>query len=161
MAHGIPKGFHTVTPYLTIRDASAAIAFYQRAFGAEEEFRHAGPDGRLIHARIRIGDSLVMLSEEFLEWGAKSPLAFDGSPVTLHIYSEDVDAAWERAVTAGATITMPLDNQFWGDRYGQVKDPYGHNWSLAQHLEDLSPEETNRRAAEAFSQMGDGPPDAK
>lgn len=161
MVQAIPEGFHTVTPYLTIRDAAAAIDFYTRAFGAEEVYRQAGPDGRLIHARIRIGNSLIMLSEEFLEWGAKSPLALGGSAVTLHIYSENVDADWDRAVAAGATVTMPLEKQFWGDRYGRVKDPYGHNWSLAQHLEELSPEESDRRAAEAFSQMGDGSPDGK
>lgn len=154
MVRPIPEGFHTVTPYLTIRGTGEALEFYEKAFGAVEESRQEGPDGRLIHAHIRIGDSPVMMSEEFPEYGAHSPLGLGGSPVTIHLYFEDVDAAWKRAVDAGAEVTMELADQFWGDRFGQLKDPFGHRWSLGQHVEDVSPEEADRRAREFFAQEG-------
>jgi PhnB protein len=137
----IPDGFHTLTPHLVCRDASAAIDFYVKAFGASETFRLPGPNGKLMHAEIRIGDSPLMLFDEMPEWGALSPQSLNGSPVTLHLYVEDADAAVARAVDAGAKITMPLADTFWGDRFGQIADPFGHNWSLATHLRDVSLEE--------------------
>lgn len=143
----IPEGMHSLTPYLTVRDAPAAIAFYKQAFGAEELMRLPGPDGRLLHASLRIGDSTLMMSEEFPEFGGNGPLALGGSPVSLHLYVEDVDAAWARAVEAGCEITMPLEDAFWGDRFGSLRDPFGHLWSLAARIHDLTPEEVAEAAA--------------
>ena len=137
----IPDGFHTLTPHLVCRDAAAAIAFYVKAFGAIEQGRLPGPDGKLVHAMIRIGDSPLMLVDEMPEWGALGPQSLKGSPVTIHLYVEDVDAAVARAVDAGAKITMPVADMFWGDRYGQIEDPFGHHWSIATHIRDVSPEE--------------------
>lgn len=139
----IPEGYHSVTPYLTIRGAAAAIEFYKQAFGAIETLRLAGgPDGQqVMHGEIRIGDSIVMLSDEFPEMGALSPTHFNGATGSLMIYVEDCDATLARAVAAGATVTMPLADMFWGDRMGQVRDPFGHKWSVATHKLDLSPEE--------------------
>ena len=137
----IPEGMHSLTPYLTVKDAPAAIAFYQRAFGAQELSRIPGADGRLLHACLRIGDSALMMSEEFPEWGGKGPLALGGSPVSIHLYVDDVDAAWSRAVSAGCEVTMPLEDTFWGDRFGSLRDPFGHVWSLATHVRDLTNEE--------------------
>jgi uncharacterized glyoxalase superfamily protein PhnB len=136
----IPDGFHTLTPHLVCRDAAAAIAYYVKAFGAIEQGRLPGPDGRLMHAMIRIGDSPLMLVDEMPEWGALGPQSLKGSPVTIHLYVEDVDAAVARAVDAGARITMPVADMFWGDRYGQIEDPFGHHWSIATHTRDVSPE---------------------
>ncbi len=136
----IPDGFHTLTPHLVCRDAAAAIAYYVKAFGAVEQGRLPGPDGRLMHAMIRIGDSPLMLVDEMPEWGALGPQSLKGSPVTIHLYVEDVDAAVARAVDAGARITMPVADMFWGDRYGQIEDPFGHHWSIATHTRDVSPE---------------------
>ena len=147
----IPDGFHTLTPHLTVRDAAAAIEFYKKAFGAVETVRHAGPDGKTImHASLRIGDSPFMLNDEFPEMGGKGPQALGGTPVTIHLYSGDVDALFARAVAAGAKVTMPLADQFWGSRYGQLEDPFGHRWSLAQHIEDVTPEESARRMKKLF-----------
>ena len=147
----IPEGHHTLTPYLVVRGAAAAIEFYARAFGAREVHRHASPDGRLMHAELRIGDSPLMLSDEYPEMNeSRSPLGIGCTPVTLHIACEDVSAAFERAVKAGCLVTFPLQDMFWGDRFGKLKDPFGHEWSLSQHVEDVSPEEVERRGAAAF-----------
>ncbi len=137
MVKPIPDGFHTLTPHLVVRGASNAIDFYRRAFGAEELFRLPGPGGSIMHAEIRIGDSIVMLCEEFPERGAQSPTALGGSPVTLSLYVRNVDASFAQAVAAGAQVRMPVADQFWGDRYGQVVDPFGHVWSLATHVKDV------------------------
>jgi len=147
----IPEGFNTVTPHLVIRGCAAAIDFYKRAFGAVELLRNLGPDGRaVLHARLRIGDSIVMMHDEFPETGAASPAALDGSPITLHLYVDDADRVFAQAVAAGATVTSPMQSSFWGDRYGQVTDPFGHKWSIAHRIDALSPEDMRRRAADMF-----------
>jgi uncharacterized glyoxalase superfamily protein PhnB len=143
----IPDGMHRVTPHLVCRGGADAIAWYGRAFGAVELSRLPGPDGRLMHAMIRIGDTNLMLCDEFKEHGGLSPLSLNGSPVTLHLYVEDAEAAFAKAVEAGATVRMPLADMFWGDRYGIVTDPFGHNWSIAQHLEDLTHDQINNNMA--------------
>ena len=140
----------SLTPYLVVRNASEAIEFYKKAFNAEEMFRMPMPDGAIMHAEVRFGDSLVYLCDEFPEHGAKSPLAFEGTPVSLHMYVANADAAFDQAVAAGAKVLMPLTNMFWGDRYGRLSDPYGHVWAIAQRVEDVSPEEMDRRAQAAF-----------
>jgi uncharacterized glyoxalase superfamily protein PhnB len=145
----VPARYGSVTPALTVRGGSDAIAFYQKAFGARELSRMPGPGGKLMHAEIKIGDSIVMLSDEFPEMGSRSPLTVGGTSTTIMLYVKDVDAAFRRAVEAGATVTMPLADQFWGDRYGGLVDPFGHQWALATHKEDLSPKEMMRRM-EAF-----------
>ncbi|MDZ4367096.1 MAG: VOC family protein [Afipia sp.] len=137
----IPDGMHTVTPHLVCEGAAEAIAFYQQAFGAEEITRMPGPDGKLIHAAIRIGDSTLMLVDDFPEWGSHGPKALGGSPVTIHLYVESVDDFVARAVKAGARVTMPVQDMFWGDRYGQLEDPFGHRWSVATHVRDASMDE--------------------
>ena len=137
----IPDGMHSLTPHLVCRGAAAAIDFYGRAFGAIELFRLPGPDGRLIHACVRIGDSQLFLFDEMPEHGALGPQALKGSPVTIHLQVEDADAAFARAMRAGAMVTMPLADMFWGDRYGRVVDPFGHHWSIATHLREVSREE--------------------
>jgi PhnB protein len=143
----VPEGMHSVVPYLIIKDAPAAIEFYQKAFGAEELTRIPGPDGRLLHATIKIGDSVIMMSEEFPEFGGRGPLALGGSAVSIHLYVEDVDSAWAQAVDAGCDITMALEDTFWGDRFGSLRDPFGHAWSLASHIRDLTTEEVIEAAA--------------
>jgi len=142
----IPPGHHTVTPYLMIRGASQAIEFYQKAFDALTEMRLDQPDGRVGHAEIRIGDSAVMLADEFPEMGAKGPGAYGGSPVHLHLYVVDADAFFEKAIAAGATVLRPLADQFYGDRSGTITDPFGHVWHIATHKEDVPPDEIKRRA---------------
>jgi len=137
----IPAGMTAVTPHLIVAGAAEAIEFYKKAFGATEEARMPGPDGRLMHAAVRIGDSTVMLVDEMPEWGALGPKSLKGTPVTIHLYVEDVDAVVERAVKAGAKVTMPVADQFWGDRYGKLEDPFGHHWSVATHVRDVSMEE--------------------
>ncbi len=139
----------TVTPYLVCAGAAEAIAFYSRAFGAIELTRLPGPDGRLLHAAMRIGDSVVMLNDEYPEMGSLGPKARQGSSVMIHLYVEDADAWFARAVKAGATIKLPLQDMFWGDRYGQLEDPFGHNWSIATHVRDLTPEEIQEAARAA------------
>ena len=148
-ARPLPEGFHTLTPTLIVSGAAAAIEFYTRAFGAVELFRMSSPDGQQVwHAEIQIGDSRLMLSDEMPEMcDIRSPQALGGSPVGIHLYVEDVDAAVSRAVDAGATVTMPPMDMFWGDRFGTVTDPFGHRWSIATHVEDVSEEEIARRAA--------------
>jgi PhnB protein len=135
----IPEGMHTVTPHLVCAGAGAAIDFYKKAFGAAETARIPGPGGKLIHASIRIGDSTVMLVDEMPEWGSLGPKALKGTPVVIHLYVDDVDAFTARAVAAGAKVTMPVADMFWGDRYGQLEDPFGHRWSVATHVRDVSP----------------------
>lgn len=137
----IPEGMHTITPHLVCADAAKAIDFYKKAFNAQELSRLAGPDGKIMHASLRIGDSVVMLSEEAPRWGSLGPKALKGSPVTIHIYTDDVDAFVDRAVSAGAKITMPIADMFWGDRYGKIEDPSGHQWSVAKHVRDVTQEE--------------------
>ena len=145
----VPEGLHTVTPHLTCAGAAAAIEFYKRAFQAEEVARMAAPDGKLMHAMVRIGDSAVMLVDEFPDCGAVGPKTLKGSPVTLHLYVDDVDTFVGRAVGAGAKITMPLADMFWGDRYCQLEDPFGHRWSVATHIRDLTPEEMQQAMRKA------------
>lgn len=139
--HPIPEGYRTVTAHLICEGASEAIAFYQKAFGAVEISRLAGPDGKIMHAELRIGDSPVMLCDDFPDYGSRGPLALGGTAVVLHLYVPDADAAWARALEAGARPTMPLSDMFWGDRYGQVVDPFGHRWSIATHKRDLTPQQ--------------------
>lgn len=154
----VQEGMHTITPHLVIKGADQAIEFYKKALGAEVKggiFRT--PDGRVAHAELRVGDSVFMLADEFPGAGScQSPQTLGGTSTVLHIYVEDVDRLFNQAVTAGAKVTMPLANQFWGDRYGQVTDPFGHRWALAAHVEDVAPEEMERRAREFFAQMAKG-----
>lgn len=139
---GIMSGdLQAVTPHLVCRGAAEAIEFYKRAFGAVEEMQLPAPDGRLMHASIKIGAARIMLVDENPEWGSLSPLALRGSPVTVHLYVDDVDAVFERAVAAGATAKMPVSDMFWGDRYGALVDPFGHHWSIATHKRDMTAEE--------------------
>jgi PhnB protein len=147
-----PPGYHSVTPYLALRDAKAAIDFYKRAFGAELLMSLDMPDGKIAHAEIRIGDSILMMSEESAEWGNKSPLTLGGSAVFMMIYVPDVDAAFAKALAAGATEVRPVQDQFYGDRAGTLKDPYGYQWTLATHIEDVSTEEAQRRMEAEFAQ---------
>ncbi|HET6278887.1 MAG TPA: VOC family protein [Candidatus Polarisedimenticolia bacterium] len=142
----VPEGYSTITPHLVVDGAAEAIEFYVKAFGAEEISRMPGPNGRLMHAEIRIGDSRVMLVDTFPQWGSKGPDALGGSPVTIHIYVDDADALFTRAVAAGARVTLPIADMFWGDRYGKLEDPFGHKWSIASRIENLSSEEIVARA---------------
>jgi len=143
----IPDGYHSVTPYLCVRRAAQAIEFYKKAFLATERMRIAQPDGRVGHAELQVGDSVIMLSDEFPEIGARSPQSLGGSPVSIHLYVEDADAIFSQAVAAGAKIKRPIADQFYGDRLGGVEDPFGHTWWISTHKEDLSPQEIERRAA--------------
>jgi PhnB protein len=152
-AQAIPQGYHTVTPSLVVAGAAKALDFYKKAFGAEELMRFPGPDGTIMHAEIKIGDSVVMLGDEMPEPGGRSPKSIGGTPVSFFVYRENVDAAWKQAVDAGATTVMPLVDQFWGDRTGCLEDPFGHRWWLAQHMKDLTPDELQRNADAFFSQM--------
>jgi PhnB protein len=148
----IPQGYHTVTPSIVVRGAEQALDFYRKAFKAEETLRMPGPDGKIMHAEFRIGDSVVMLGEEMPEMGAKGPLSLGGSSVSFFIYLDNVDEAWQRALDAGATQVMPLADMFWGDRAGCVSDPFGHKWWLAQHMADLTMEQIKKGQEEFFSQ---------
>ncbi|HEV3512414.1 MAG TPA: VOC family protein [Candidatus Sulfotelmatobacter sp.] len=149
----IPEGYHTLTPFLTVRGAERAIEFYKQAFGAELRGGGVakGPDGKVIHAELKIGDSVLMLADEYPEYGSKSPQSIGDSGMGLHIYVENVDQAFERAVKAGAAVEMPLMDQFWGDRYGKLRDPFGHKWSLATHVKDMSEDEMKKGMDEAFA----------
>ena len=146
-----PPGYHSLTPYMTVKDAHAALDFYKRAFGAEMLMRLDMPDGLIAHAEIRIGDSVVMLSEENEAWGTKGPLTLGGSPMFLMAYVADVDAAFRRALAAGASEVRPVADQFYGDRSGTLKDPFGHQWTLSTHIEDVSQEEAQRRMEAEFA----------
>jgi len=143
----IPAGYQGATPYLSIKGAARAIEFYKRAFNATERMRLEQPDGRIGHAELTIGGALIMLADEFPEMNFRSPQTLGGSPVTIHIYVEDVDALGRQAAAAGATVLRPVQDQFYGDRTGQFEDPFGHRWSFATHIEDVSPEEMKKRAA--------------
>ena len=145
----IPDGYPRVSPYLCVDGAAEAIEFYGRVFGATERMRMPGPDGKLGHAEIQIGDSVVMLSDPWPEGGIRDPREVGGTTVTLSVYVEDVDDVFGRAVEGGATVLRPVQNEFYGDRTGQFEDPFGHRWSVATHVEDVSPEDMARRAAEA------------
>jgi len=143
----IPEGYHTIIPYLSIKGAADAIEFYKKAFGASESMRVAQPDGRIGHAELQLGDSRIMLADEFPDMDFRSPLSMGGSPVHIHLYVESVDTVVGRAVAAGAKVVRPVQDQFYGDRTGTVADPYGHVWHVATHTEDLSAEEIAKRAA--------------
>ena len=149
----IPKGYHTLTPYLTVRDAARAIEFYKQAFGAVEKGVMPGPDGKIMHAELVIGDSIFMLADEFPQFVSMSPLSFSGAGMGLHIYVEDVDSAFDRAVQAGAKVDMPVSDMFWGDRYGKLSDPFGHKWSIATHKADLTMEEMAEGAKAMMKDM--------
>jgi PhnB protein len=153
MTKPIPEGFHTITPALSLDDAAGAIDFYKRAFGAEEVVRMPAPNGKIAHAEIKIGDSLVMLSDMFEQSQGKTPKDAGGTTVSLWMYVEDCDQIYRQALDAGATSTQEPEDMFWGDRWGRVTDPYGHDWSIATHVEDLSPEEMERRGQEAMAAM--------
>lgn len=140
-AKSTPEGMHSVTPHLVCAGAAQAIDFYKQAFGATELARLPGPQGKIMHAAVRIGDSTVMLADEMPEWGSLGPKSLKGSPVTIHLYVPDADAFVARAAKAGAKVTMPVAEQFWGDRYGRLEDPFGHHWSVATHVRDVSGEE--------------------
>lgn len=146
----IPPGMHTVTPHLICAGAADAIEFYKKAFDATELSRMPGPDGKVMHASIRIGDSVIMLNDEMPDWGTLGPKSLRGSPVTVHLYVENADEFFNQAVRAGAKVTMPIADMFWGDRYGKVEDPFGHQWSIGTHVRDVSPEEMEK----AMAQMG-------
>jgi uncharacterized glyoxalase superfamily protein PhnB len=150
----IPQGYHTVTPSIVVAGGDQAIDFYKKAFGAEELMRFPAPDGKLMHGEIKIGDSIIMLSDEMPEHGGRGPTSYGGTSVSFFVYGDNVDQAWKRAVDAGAREIMPLADQFWGDRTGCLEDPFGHRWWLAQHTEDLSPEEIGQRAQEFFATAG-------
>jgi PhnB protein len=150
-AQAIPVGHGSVTPYLTVRKGAQALEFYKKAFGATETFRLTMPDGRLGHAEIRLGDSLIMLSDEFPEYGCVAPETLGGSPVSIHLYVDDVDAFFKKALAAGAKERKPVMDQFYGDRSGQLEDPFGHLWWVATHREDVAPEELQRRVQALFS----------
>jgi PhnB protein len=152
----IPEGYHTVTPYLAVDDAARAIEFYKNALGAEERVRMEAPDGKVAHAEIQIGDSLVMLSDTFPQSTARPPAELGGTSGSIFLYVDDVDAFVAQAVGAGATITMEIADQFWGDRFGSIADPFGHQWSVATHVEDVPPEEMAERAKAAMAEMGSG-----
>ena len=152
-AKPIPEGFHSIIPHLVVKGADAAIGFYKKALGAQELSRSPAMDGkRLMHAMLKIGDSVIFLADEFPEMGGcKAPAPKDGSPVTINLYVEDVDKVFNQAVAGGATVRMPPADMFWGDRYSQIVDPFGHIWAIATHIEDVPPQEAARRAKEFFS----------
>ena len=152
-APAVPKGYHTITPSLCVAGAAQAIDFYKKALGAEERMRFPTPDGSIMHAELKIGDSIIMLADEMPDQGGRGPKSIGGTPVSFFVYGENVDAAWKRAVDAGAKPVVPLADQFWGDRTGCLEDPFGHRWWLAQHLQDLTPEELQKNAEAFFSQM--------
>ena len=149
----IPEGYRTVTPYLAVDDAAEAIEYYKKAFGAKERGRMETPDGKIGHAELEIGDSLVMLSDPIPEATTRTPKELGGTSASVFLYVEDVDAVVKRAVDAGATVTMEVADQFWGDRFGSVQDPFGHSWSIATHVEDVPPEEMAERAKTAMAAM--------
>jgi PhnB protein len=149
----VPEGYHTLTPYLAVEDAATAIDYYQRAFGAKERIRMETPDGKIGHAELEIGDSLVMLSDPFPQSSTRPPKEIGGTSASVFMYVEDVDSVVKKAVDEGATVTMEVEDQFWGDRFGTITDPYGHVWSIATHIEDLTPEEIAERAKSAMAAM--------
>ena len=150
----IPEGYHTATPYLVVDDAAEALEYYKKAFGAKERGRMEAPDGKIGHAEIQIGDSLVMLSDPFPQASTRTPKELGGTTASVFLYVEDVDKVVQRAVDAGATVTMEVEDQFWGDRFGTITDPFGHSWSVATHVEDVPPAEMAERAKAAMAAMG-------
>ncbi|MDR3401045.1 MAG: VOC family protein [Chthoniobacter sp.] len=152
-AKGLPEGMHALTPHLVCAGAEKAIEFYKKAFGAKELVKLASPDGKLMHGSVQIGDSRLMLVDENPAYGMLSPKSLKGTPITIHLQVEDADAVFAQAVKAGATVKMPLGDMFWGDRYGLVEDPFGHHWSIAHRLVDLSPAELHAAAAQAMCQQ--------
>jgi PhnB protein len=154
----VPEGVHTLTPHIVCAGAAEAIEFYKNAFGAKELMRMPGPDGRLMHASVGIGDSKLMLVDEMPEWGALGPKALKGTPVTIHVAVPNVDEVFAQAVAAGATVKMPVADMFWGDRYGIVVDPFGHEWSIATHIRDMTPEEIAAAGREAMAKGCDDTP---
>ena len=149
----IPAGFRSITPMLTVREVDKAVDFYQRALGAEERMRFSGPDGSIMHAELKVGDSIIMLGSEQPEMGCRGPQTLGGTPVSLYLYVKDVDKAFNRAASAGATVTKEVADMFWGDRCGQFVDPFGHKWSLATHKEDLSQGDVQKRGEAFFAKM--------
>ena len=152
-AKPIPEGYRTITPYLTLDNAAEAIDFYKRAFGAEEIMRMEGMPGKVGHAELKIGDSMIMLSDEMPGGGTQAPHSLGGTTASVFLYVENVDSLVAQAEAAGARVDMPPTDMFWGDRFGKVSDPYGHLWAIATHMEDVAPEEMGRRAQEAMSKM--------
>jgi PhnB protein len=150
----IPEGYNTVSTYLAVDDAAAAIEFYERAFGAKERGRMPGPEGKIAHAEIQVGDSVLMLADQFEQSTCKPPKQLGGTSAAVFLYVEDVDRFFEQALAAGATELMPLEDMFWGDRFGKVSDPFGHEWQLATHKEDLTEEEIVERGKEAMAGLG-------
>jgi uncharacterized glyoxalase superfamily protein PhnB len=148
----IPEGMRSVTPHLICGGAAEAIEFYKQAFDAVELSRLLSPEGNVMHASIRIGDSVIMLNDEMPQWGTFGPKSLKGSPVTIHLYVEDADAVFAQAVKAGATSTMPLEDMFWGDRYGKVADPFGHQWSIGTHVRDVTPDEMQKAIEQMSAQ---------
>src|SRR5919204_819511 len=158
MVKAIPEGYHSITPYLIVHDAANAIEFYKHAFEAIERYRHFGPDGKsIINAELKIGDSIILLSDEFPMGKCRSPKSIGGSTAMMHIYTEDADRVFNQAISAGAAAIMPVMDMFWGDRYGQIIDPYGHIWSVATHKQDLSQEEIQRAGEAVFKEMMSSP----
>ena len=149
----IPEGYHTLTPYLAVEEASEAIEYYKRAFGAQETMRMPGPDGKIAHAEIRIGDSLIMLSDPFPQSTVRPPGEVVQTTASIYMYVDDVDSVLTKAVDAGATVTMEVADQFWGDRFGSIQDPFGHTWSIATHVEDVPPAEMAERSKKAMAEM--------
>lgn len=149
----VPDGYHTVTPYLAVDDAAAAIEYYKKAFGAKERERMDGPDGKIGHAELEIGDSLVMLSDPFPQGSTRPPSELGGTSASVFLYVDDVDSVVQKAVDSGASVTMEVADQFWGDRFGTITDPFGHVWSIATHIEDVPPEEMAERAKAAMAAM--------
>jgi PhnB protein len=154
--NAIPSGYHTLTPYLVVSDASRAIEFYKQVFGAKETVRMGGPGGKVGHAELKIGDSMLMLSDEMPGSGNRSPQSLGGSPVSVFMYVENVDSVFDQAVKAGAKADKPPEDMFWGDRFGHLTDPFGHLWAIATHIEDVAPEEMRKRAQAAMAQMAQG-----
>ena len=148
MVKPIPDGFHTTTPSIVVNNSKEAIEFYKKAFDAKEIYQMPTPDGKTMHAMIQIGDSFVMMSDEFPQMGARSPTTIGGTATTIHLYVEDADKTYNQAIEAGAKPTMPIMDAFWGDRYGSVIDPYGHSWAVATHKKDMTPEEMQKAAQE-------------
>jgi PhnB protein len=157
----IPDGFHTLTPHITVRDAKGAIEFYKKALNAELLNAAHTPDGRVLHAALRIGDSVLMLNDEFPEWGGQAAPRSEVGGCTIHIYVDNVDGLFQQALAAGATVKMPLMDQFWGDRYGMLLDPYGFRWSIATHIKDMSPEEMQKAQDEMMKTMAQKMPQRK
>jgi PhnB protein len=149
----IPEGYHSITPYLIVKDCAKAIEFYRKSFGAEARFRMDTPDGRIGHAELKIGDSVLMLADEFPEMKSLSPQSIGGSPVSIFLYVDDVDTVFNRAVSSGSRILSPVKDQFWGDRHGRVEDPYGHVWEISTHKKDLSADELKKAADAEFKEM--------